>query len=258
MWSYLIFDLLRRVTGSIAWESRGFGLCQQLKVSWSGFFFPSWSFAHLIMSSLEKWNAAVAWRNHGRFPAVKELWSQYYKLSPLVAVRKPVDSIMGFWRGSDGLYVLFDVANTEPSGRSGKRMFCSLGKEKINLKCELKLRSSAGLRCTRDEFAYFNGNICCLITKAGNCFCRDLVRRVMCVCFYRRATARARGGWTLEAGSSLEGSFWRFGCSSESERLVPVSKEVCESCAVLVFPEISGKNASGAFHLSHFCFHLYQ
>lgn len=39
--------------------------------------------------------------------------------------------------------VLFDVANAEPLGRSGKRMFCSLGKEKINLKCELKPRSSA-------------------------------------------------------------------------------------------------------------------
>lgn len=81
----------------------------------------------------------------------KRALESVYKLSPLVAVRKPVDSIIGFWRGRDGLYVLFDVANTEPSGRSGKRMFCSLGKEKINLKCELKPRSSARLRCTRDE-----------------------------------------------------------------------------------------------------------
>lgn len=61
--------------------------------------------------------------------------------------------------------VLFDVANAEPLGRSGKRMFCSLGKEKINLKCELKPRSSARLGCTRVELAYFNGNIFCLVTK---------------------------------------------------------------------------------------------
>lgn len=112
----------------------------------------------------------------------KRALESVYKLSPLVAVRKPVDSIMGFWRGRDGLCVLFDVANTEPSGRSGKRMFCSLGKEKINLKSELKLRNSAGLRCTRDEFAYFNGNIFCLVAEAGKCFCKDLVGEVMCVC----------------------------------------------------------------------------
>lgn len=102
----------------------------------------------------------------------KRALESVYKLSPLVAVRKPVDSIISFWRGRDGLYVLFDVANTEPSGRSGRRMFRSLGKEKINLKCELKLRSSARLRCTRDEFAYFNANIFCLVTKVGKCFAR--------------------------------------------------------------------------------------
>jgi len=72
-----------------------------------------------------------------------------------------------------------------PGGDRGKRMFCSLGKEKINLKCELKLRSSARLRCTRDEFACFSGNIFCLVTKAGKCFCKDLVRKLRCVCLYR-------------------------------------------------------------------------
>lgn len=168
----------------------------------------------------------------------KRALESVYKLSPLVAVRKPVDSIMGFWRGRDGLCVLFDVANTEPSGRSGKRMFCSLGKEKINLKSELKLRNSAGLRCTRDEFAYFNGNIFCLVAEAGKCFCKDLVGEVMCVCVcvYReiKATARARVGDSWKHSNSLKISFWLFGCSSESERLVTVVREsleiICGQC----------------------------
>lgn len=137
----------------------------------------------------------------------KRALESVYKLSPLVTVRKPVDSVIGFWRGRDGLYVLFDVANTEPSGRSGKRIFCSLGKEKINLKCELKLRSSARLRCTRDEFAYCNGNIVCLVTKVVKCFCKDLVRKVMCVCLYRRATARAQGRWIMTAGRLPQDEF---------------------------------------------------
>lgn len=60
-------------------SSGGSVVCAEAR---SGFFFLSWNFAHLIMSSLEKWNAAVAWRNHGHFPAVKELWSQYISFLP--------------------------------------------------------------------------------------------------------------------------------------------------------------------------------
>lgn len=48
-----------------------------------------------------KQNAVVAWRNYGYFPAAPPLQKKSLgvcKLSPLVAVRKPVDSIIGLWK----------------------------------------------------------------------------------------------------------------------------------------------------------------
>lgn len=186
----LIPDLLRRSLAGLH-ESCGSGLCQGwekqrgergLRRGSVRFLF---SFLELCPSYYEffrEMKCSSSLKKSWTLSSSKRALESVYKLSPLVAVRKAVDSIMGFWRGRHGLCALFDVANTEPSGTSGKRMFCSLGKEKINLKCELKFRSSAGLRCTRDEFACFNGNILCLVAEVGKCFCKDLVGEVICVC----------------------------------------------------------------------------
>lgn len=161
------------------WERRG------ERRALVGFLFSFLEFCPSYYEFFREMKCSSSLKKSWTLSSSKRALESVYKLSPLAAVRKAVDSIMGFWRGRDGLCVLFDVANTEPSGRSGKRMFCSLGKEKINLKCELKLRNSAGLRCTRDEFAYYNGNIFCLVAEAGKCFCKDLVGEVMCVCLQR-------------------------------------------------------------------------
>lgn len=80
-------------------NKRGRGVRFIVSVPVAFFFFP-WNSARLIRSSLVKQNAVVVWRNYAYFPAVPFPQNSLgvSKLSPLVAVRKPVDSIIGIWK----------------------------------------------------------------------------------------------------------------------------------------------------------------